>query len=124
MDWTLEKAGYNPDLGSMGHPLYAINDRGEVENSVIWEGVREGILDYRYIATLRNAIAAAEAEGRDVADCVAALEEIIQAAPTLPWESCRKKDAPGLSDADDWSVAMNEEAIQRIAGMIVRVRTR
>ena len=124
VDWTLEKTGYNPDLGSMGHGLYAVNDCGEVENSTIWEGVREGILDYRYIATLRNSIAAAEAEGHDVAASVNALDSIIQAAPALPWESCKKKDVPGLTRADNWSVTVNEEAIKRIAATIIRIRTR
>ena len=124
VDWTLEKAGYNPDLGSMGHGLYAVNDRGEVQNSTIWEGVREGILDYRYIATLRNALKAAKAEGRDVADDRKALDDIIQGAPALPWESHKKKDTPGRAGAGDWSVAKNEEAIEQIAAMIVRIQAR
>jgi hypothetical protein len=96
---------------------------GEHENPTIMEGIREGILDARYIATLKAAINKAKQAGRDVAAHEKELDEMIESAPTLragTHGDCW--DRPGLADAGDWSVAANEQLRQRIARMIIALK--
>ena len=106
-----------------GQFLYRINSNGQRENSTILEGIREGILDHRYIATLRNAIAEAKRNGKDVSAYDDALNDMMDAAPTLPVQRGRYAcDSPGLADAGTWTVRRNEELRMKIAEMIVEIR--
>jgi len=93
---------------------------GEYQNSTVFEGVREGILDARYIATLQAAIKRTKDAGRGVAEYENELAQMIESAPELRADSSGLGwDRPGLADAGDWSVAKNEQLRQRIAQMIV-----
>ena len=93
---------------------------GEHENATVMEGIREGILDARYIATLRAAIDKAKQAGRDVAAYEAELNDMLESAPELragSFGDCW--DRPGLADTGDWSIEKNEQLRQRIAQMII-----
>lgn len=119
IDWSLRKEGN--EIGGCGLSLYGQNARGELECSVQMEGLRDGILDYRYIATLQNAIARAKANGIAVSKYDKELSRIIDIAPKLHLESIYKFDRPGLADADDWTVDKNNDLIERLARAIVEV---
>ena len=98
---------------------------GEHENSTVMEGIREGILDARYIATLKVAIDKAERAGRDVTALETELAQMIESAPTLragAFGDCW--DRPGLADAGDWSIEKNEQMRRRMAKMIVDLSVR
>ncbi len=93
---------------------------GEFENSTILEGIREGVLDARYIATLEAAIQRAKQTGRNVTACKNELRDMIACAPELRADAAGLCwDRPGLADAGDWSVTRNEQLRQRIAQLIV-----
>ena len=93
---------------------------GEFENSTILEGIREGILDARYIATLQTAIAHAKLAGREVTAYENELRDMIATAPRLRADAAGQCwDRPGLADAGSWSVTRNEQLRQRIARLIV-----
>ncbi len=119
IDWSLTKKGN--DIGGCGLSLYGQNARGGLDNSVQMEGLRDGILDYRYIATLKNAIARAKAKNWNVSKYDKELARIIDSAPTLKLESIYKCDRPGLTDAGGWTVDRNNELIERLARAIVEV---
>jgi len=60
-DWD----AYNPDYQSPFNFVFCVPE-GPIP-SIGWEGVREGVDDYRYIVTLENHIAKAEAAGKGAA---------------------------------------------------------
>ncbi len=98
------------------------DENGRFENHTVLEGMREGILDARYIATLENAIAKAEESGVDVAAYRAELDKMIASAPELRADSAGQAwERPGLHDADGWSVAKNDKLRERIAEMIIEL---
>ncbi len=97
-------------------------DKGEFEHHTVLEGMREGILDARYIATLKNAIAKAEKAGRNVKAYRAELAKLVDSAPTLLADTGGMAwDRPGLFGAGKWSVEENERLRERIAAMIVEL---
>jgi hypothetical protein len=53
-----------------------------------WEGLREGVDDYRYLATLRTLIERAKREGRGVETARQAETELKAVVEKMPW-NCR-----------------------------------
>ncbi len=122
--WSLRQ-GMDNSIANGGLGLYQMNENGEMENYPITEGIREGILDARYVATLEAALADAKKRGKDVRAYEKSLADILNSLPTLPISpESYFKDSPGMRDAGDWTVAKNEVARMKIAEMIVALTKR
>lgn len=113
-----------PGGSTNGVEVLRRTEAGAYENSTILAGIRDGILDARYIATLEAALQQAREAGRDVSAQTSELEAMVGSAPQLrsDWHGACW-DRPGLSDAGDWTVRKNEQMRLRIAEMIVHLRS-